>query len=173
MAHEQSGYSKTSIIVHWLTAIFIVVLFFSGEGGRDIRALHISLGAVLGVLLIWRVVRRMMRGRTAKPDQNALLNLVSSIVIWGLLLSIVVATVTGYLLPWTRGSALNVFDIISIPSPMASNRTLHEVMEEVHEISSHFFIPLTALHILGTLKHHFIDKDDVARRMIRAVKGGK
>ena len=42
-------------------------------------------------------------------------------------------------------------------------RELHEVMEEVHEIATHAFIPLLLLHIAGALKHALIDKDGVLK----------
>lgn len=129
MLQTQSGYSLTSIVVHWLTAIFVVALFLTGEGRGSVRSFHIAAGAIVGVFLIWRLVRRMMHGRTSKPDQHPILNRVSLLVIWGLLLSILVATITGYLAPWTRGSSINIFDIVSLPSPMTSNHFLHEMAE--------------------------------------------
>lgn len=172
-ATTPQGYNTTSIIVHWLTAIFIVVLFLTGEGRGAIRDFHIAGGAILGIFLVWRVGRRMARGTTEKSEQNPMLNLLSSLVMFALLGSILVTTLTGYLLPWTHGSAIDIFGLFQLPSPMNSNHTLHEIIKEIHEIFSHLFIPLVALHIVGTLKHHFIDKDGVTRRMIRPVSRGR
>ena len=173
MSETRTGYTLTSIIFHWLTAIVVIALFFTGEGKGIIRNFHIAAGALFGIFLIWRLVWRVMRGMTTKPDQPALFNLLSSVVIWGLLLSTFIATITGYLLPWARGAAINVFDLFVMPSPMASNNGLHEFFEELHEISSNFLILLVLVHILGTLKHHFFDKDDVAKRMVVPVKKGR
>ncbi len=96
MLENRTGYSKTSIAIHWLTAVFVVALFFTGEGKGAVRNFHIAAGAVVGVFLIYRMGWRLKRGMTEKPDQPALLNLLSTLVIWGLLLSILVATITGY-----------------------------------------------------------------------------
>ena len=46
--------------------------------------------------------------------------LAARIVHWGLLLAIVVVVITGYLLPWSAGEALDVFGF-GIPSPMGAS----------------------------------------------------
>ena len=52
----------------------------------------------------------------------------------GFLAVIVVAVITGYLLPWSQGNPLDVYGV-AIPSPIASSRGFHEFMEEVHDVS--------------------------------------
>ncbi len=39
-------------------------------------------------------------------------------------------------------------------------------MKGIHEIGSNLGIALLALHVLAALKHHFINRDDVLRRML-------
>ena len=110
---------------------------------------------------------------TVKPDQAEIFNIASKIVIWGFLANIVVVVITGYLLPWSRGMPLDIFGVVSIPSPIAANHAFHEFVEELHEISGQLFIPLLALHILGAAKHALIDKDGIARRMFKSVASGR
>ena len=168
MQTTAGGYSRISIITHWLAAIAVVALFFTHEGGRDSLsfAFHVSGGALIGLFLIWRVSRRVMRGFPAKPDQHPLFNLASQIVLWGLLLSIIVVTLTGYLLPWSVGRSIDVVGLFSIPSPFSASRDFHEAMEEIHDVSGHVIIPLVLLHIAGALKHWLWDKDGVMQRMV-------
>lgn len=175
MNDAATGYSKLSIALHWIAAVAIVALFFTHEGDRGSfeQAFHVGGGALLGLLLIWRAVRRPLRGFTEKPDQPALLNLVSAIVLWGLIVSIIIVCLTGYLLPWTVGRPLDIFGILAIPSFMEPNRDLHEFFEELHDLAGHAILPLAGLHILGALKHRFIDKDEVMQRMVRAKPGGR
>ena len=101
------------------------------------------------------------------------LNLASQIVLWGFLVTLFVVVVTGYFLPWSLGRPLEIFGLVSVPSPMSADRSIHEFMEEVHDVSGHLFLPLLALHLLGAAKHAFIDKDGIARRMFNAVAGGR
>lgn len=175
MTSVSSGYSRTSIIAHWLAAFTVIALFFTHESerGSAMQTFHISGGALLGVFLFWRVFRRPVRGIAEKPEQAAVLNLTSQIVLWGLLTSIFVVTITGYLLPWSMGRSLDLFGLVQIPSPLNGSRDLHEFFEEVHNISGHVIMPLVGLHILGALKHLIIDKDGIMTRMFKPVSGGR
>ncbi|MEZ5925569.1 MAG: cytochrome b/b6 domain-containing protein [Hyphomicrobiaceae bacterium] len=172
---ERDGYSHLSIALHWLAAIAVIALFLSHEGGRGSAtyAFHVGGGAILGVLLLWRVAHRLMRGMATEPDQPAALNLLSRLVLWGFLAAMVVAVVSGYVLPWSVGQPIDVFGVISLPPPFAMPHAVHEIAEVAHKVSGDAFVPLLALHVLGVLKHAVIDRDGVARRIVKAVPGGR
>ena len=172
---RRDSYSRVSIIAHWLAAIFVVALFLTHEGERGSTeyAIHVGGGALAGVFLLWRVWHRVRRGMTEKPDEALVFHIDSQIVIWGFLAAIVVVVISGYLIPWSAGLPLDIFGPISIPSPMGSSPRFNEFMEEVHEISGQLFPLLLILHVLGTAKHAFIDRDGVASRMFRSVSGGR
>lgn len=172
---HSTGYSRTSIITHWVAAIIVLALFLTHEGERGSTAysIHVGGGAIAGVFLLWRVWHRARHGMTEKPHQPYLLNIASRIVIWGFLAAIVVAVISGCLLPWSLGRPLDIFGLISIPSPMGSSPDFREFLDAAHEISGHVFVPMFILHVLGTAKHAFIDKDGVASRMFKSVSGGR
>ena len=69
MNETKSGYNKQSIVIHWFTALAVIALFITHEGERDsaMMTFHISGGALLGLLIIWRCLRRPMRGFADKP----------------------------------------------------------------------------------------------------------
>lgn len=168
------GYSVLSIVVHWLAAILVIALFFTHEGepGSNAYVLHVSGGAVAGVFLLWRVWHRVRRGSTHPPKQATVFNLGARLVHWGLLVAVVVVVVSGYLLPWSLGRELDVFGV-GIPSPMGANREVHEVVDRVHDVSGHLFIPLLALHVLGAVKHAVFDWRHAGLRMFKPVDGGR
>ncbi|MGI9464911.1 MAG: cytochrome b [Aestuariivirgaceae bacterium] len=170
-----AGYSPLSIITHWLTAILVITLFVTHEASRGSAGyiFHVSGGAIAGLFLLWRVWHRIRQGLPSQADQAFILNLAARIVQWGFLVSIVVVVITGYFLPWSIGRPLDIFGFVAIPSPMSANRAIHELIEEVHEVSGQLFVPLLALHILGTAKHAFVDRDGVARRMFSSVPRGR
>ena len=170
-----SGYSRLSIAAHWIAFIAIAALFISHEGerGSAMYAFHVGGGAILGIFILWRALRRPLRGFTAKPDQSALLNLVSMLVIWALILDMVVVIVSGYLVPWSGGRAIDIYGLVSLPSPITGSPGLHETFEEIHEIAGQAIIPLVALHVLGALKHVVMDRDGIMLRMMRPVRGGR
>ena len=174
MTRTATGYSSLSIALHWIAAIAVIALFFTHEGDRGslAQSFHIAGGAVIGLLLVWRSARRLRLGFTAKPNQPAILNLLSSMVIWGLLAAMVVVVVTGYALPWTLGRPLDFAGFVSIPSPIGAMPALHEVMEEAHDAAGHVIMLLVIVHVAGALKHAVIDRDGIMARMKKPVSGG-
>ena len=171
---ETGGYSPLSIVSHWSAAILIAVLFLTHEGapGSLAHFLHVSGGALAGLFLLWRVWHRVSRGVPPLPDQAFILNVLARSVQWGLLITIVIVVISGYLLPWTQGRPLEAFGL-AIPSPMAANRDFHQLVETAHDVAGHLFVPLLILHILGTVKHAVVDRDGIARRMFRPVGNGR
>lgn len=174
-SQQTSGYSKLSIITHWVTAIAVIVLFVTHEGENSDMAnlIHVGGGAIIGLFLLWRVWHRVRNGMTEAADQAMIYTIASKIVMWGFLAAIVVVTLTGYFLPWTKGAALDIFGLLSIPSPIAANYALHGFVEEAHEIAGHAFPILLILHVLGAVKHLVINRDGIVARMVRPVAGGR
>jgi len=172
---KTNRYSGLSIVLHWIATFSVVALFVSHEASSNsgMAAFHVGGGAILGVLLLWRVLRHPVRGFANKPDQPVLLNLISTLVMWGLLISIFVVVVTGYLIPWTQGQPLEIYSVISIPSFMSESVGLHDLIEELHDISGHVIVPLVLLHVLGAFKHFIFDRDGIMQRMFKAEKGGR
>jgi len=175
MAHTSNGYSTLSIVLHWLAGIAIVALFFTHEGDQGLASMtfHVSGGAILGILLVWRVVRRINRGFAKKPTQPEILNLASSLVMWGLMIATLVVVITGYLLPSTLGNPLDIYGLITIPSFTGRMADLHVSLEAAHNFAGHAIMPLFLLHLLGSLKHLIFDRDNVVQRIFRPLKGGR
>ena len=168
MSQETLGYTRFSIAVHWLTAVLVIALFFTHEGerGSAMQWFHVSFGALAGVFLLWRIWWRLSRGPAPKVDQHPMLNLLSDGVRWGILVCIAGLVITGYLLPWSVARSIDFSGLFSIPSPLSASRGFHEFLEEAHDILGHLIIPLVLLHIAGALKHHFINRDGVLKRMM-------
>ena len=50
--------------------------------------------------------------------------------------------------------------------PIGGGRETAGSLMEAHEIAGKLLIALVVLHVLGALKHHFVDRDNVLHRMI-------
>ena len=46
------------------------------------------------------------------------------------------------------------------------NKPIREIFHETHEIAGLIFLAIIVLHILGALKHKFIDKDETMQRIL-------
>ena len=181
--NSKTGYGWVSIALHWLAAIAVFAMLFTGfnadfageAGDRAKRAMfmgwHISLGASFALVLLARVFASYAQPRPTPPERAPLLKFLSSATHQILLIAILTQVLSGVLAVWSGGRAINVFDVISIPSPFAErNQGAHEIAEVIHAIGRWTIVGALTLHVLGTLKHAMIDRDGVLQRMLAPAK---
>jgi cytochrome b561 len=65
-----------------------------------------------------------------------------------------------------NGKGISVFDVFFIPAWKTPNLFLTEIFHQSHTYISYAVIAIVGLHILAALKHHFLLKDNVLRRML-------
>jgi cytochrome b561 len=126
--------------------------------------LHKSVGVTLLALVIFRLLWRI----THKPP--ALLSSYSAFerkLATGahhlLYLLMVVLPVSGLLMTLYSKYGLKWFGLNFLPG--LDNKDLRDVFKESHEIIGIVILVVIAIHILGALKHKFIDKDTTLQRM--------
>ena len=156
-----TGYSRAQISLHWIIAILILTMFFSGEVIHEFSHLlrdnpgaqqpvgvyaHIVAGIAVLVLVLWRIALRVKRGAPAAPIGAKWQEMLAKAVHLVLYVVMVVAPVSG-MLAWFGGL------------PVAG--VVHEVIKPVLIIS-------LGLHIGGALYHQFVLKDRLLRRMMKA-----
>ena len=179
--NSRQGYGWLAIILHWLAAIAVLYLLWTGftmdaageAGDRALRHAieeqHISFGMSVILILAARVVSSYVQPHPTAPEQSAPLKVVAVATHQLLLFAILLEIVTGPLLEWSHGHAIQVWNWFSVPSPFTGrNRDLHETLETLHEIGRWPIVILISLHVLGALKHAMIDRDGVLQRMLVA-----
>lgn len=169
-----NSYGSVSRLNHWIGALLVLALlgiglYFDslprGDERSFWRSLHVSIGALAALFLLWRV---WWRARSTSPlalPQAPAAQTLSKVVHGLLLAGIVVMAVSGPLIVWSAGRGIPVFALFTIPSPMAGSEALHEALEEVHGFTADALLILVGLHLLGVLKHQFIDRDNIMARM--------
>jgi len=169
-----SGYSRQAILIHWIVAALLVVQFLAGwnldahEAGMPagpISNLHASLGIMIGLLVLYRLIVRVSR----KVPQ------LSSLPVWQrhaaetvhilLLAMLIVMPAAGVVTALNEGAAFTLFGFIPLPL-MTPSEGLADLMEETHEMGATILLVLVGLHVAAALYHHFILKDGVLRRML-------
>jgi cytochrome b561 len=180
---SSTTYGSISRFNHWIGAALVLVLLGiglymgelpRGDARKFWRALHIAIGTVAALFLLWRVLWRVRsRSPLALPQAPApALQLFSKLVHGLLLAGIAIMALTGPLSIWSAGRPLTIFDWVSIPSPLPRLRALHEALEQVHSFTADVLIALICLHLLGVLKHQFIDRDNILARMTGRANSG-
>lgn len=172
-------YGTVSRINHWIGALLVLALLGAGLYFDDLprgaersfwRSLHVAIGTLACLFLLWRVVWRMFSASPLALPQKPALRLFSKIVHWLLLAGIAVLALTGPLSVWATGRALPIFDLAAIPSPFPTFRALHEPLEEIHGFTADAMLWLIGLHLLGVVKHQFVDRDSILARMTGRVR---
>lgn len=171
----QQGYSWLSIALHWITAIAVITLYLLAELSedmpkaerREMMTLHVSIAMSLYIILWARIFWRLGNTRPALPRQNILLDQLARWVPMVLLAGIAIMLVSGPFLIWSNGSPIEIFNTISLPSPMEKNHDLHELGEEIHKFGGKVILVGVLLHVLGAIKHLAINRDDVMKKMLK------
>jgi cytochrome b561 len=69
-----------------------------------------------------------------------------------------------------RGFPVSWFNQFQLPDLVAKNRPLYDFMVDTHETLAWTLAGIATLHLLAALKHHFVMKDTVLRRMLPFTK---
>lgn len=168
-------YDGATVALHWLTALLVVTLFAlaeiwgflpHGPARKTLEELHVSLGCLLVVTVVARVLWRILGGRRlSEPGLMGKLAHAGHGVLYLLMLALIVS---GPLKRWAAGHALNFFWLTSIPSPMTALPALRAVASLAHFWTSWAIIVIAGLHALAALFHHYGLRDGVLRRMMPA-----
>lgn len=171
---DQSRYDRATILLHWLTAGLVITLFLLAEGwgfaSRDIRkagqSLHISLGILLTVVLIARLLWRGTQGRRLPPATGGLQHLAAKAAHHALYLLLAAQVVLGFLFRWAQGEPFQFFGLFDVPAAFAPDHDLADTIGGLHYYIAWTIIILAGLHAAAALLHHYALRDGVLRRML-------
>jgi cytochrome b561 len=164
-------YDSTTIGLHWVTALMVVILWGGAEVADFVPAgvwrtngwtLHVALGFALVTVLIWRIVWRFTgRRRLPAADANPTIHLVaeaSHYVLYALLFTTVALGVAD---AFARGFSLT--DLSSLPA--LGDKEARTVLALRHGFAADLLIAVAFIHAAAALAHHYILKDGVLMRM--------
>ena len=167
-----SSYDGKTRLLHWLSALFIVTLWLTGEfldwvprgtPRISVRSTHIAFGLLLGALLVMRVLWRRNGGVQLSPLGNVAVARASSATHYVLYMLIVAMVVSGIALVWIRGD--NLFNVFIVPAFDPGNKALRHDAKELHGWIANTLLILAALHAVVAVWHQRVLKDGLLHRM--------
>ncbi|MDX8399961.1 MAG: cytochrome b [Gallionellaceae bacterium] len=168
-------YSKTAVMLHWLMALLIFVAFPLGMYMHGLRLSPIKLQLYsyhkwLGVTVFaFAILRLAWRATHTPPALPAVLphwqKVASQTTHYLLYVLIFVVPLSGWLMSSAKGFKTVWFGVLPLPDLLAKNKALGHLLTTVHESLNYILLALVVMHVAAALKHHFIDKDDVLKRM--------
>lgn len=166
-----TSYDSRTIFLHWATAALVLTLWISGQcidffpkGTWRIiaRSLHISIGLLLGIILVARLAWRAGQG-SQLPAQTGAVGVVGRVFHAGLYLLLVGIVAIGLACVWIRGD--NLFNLFTVPAFDPTNKTLRHDAVELHGLIANILLASALFHAAAGLWHHFVRRDGVLKRM--------
>lgn len=162
-------------ITHWIMALLILTLLGVGmwmeslpdtyPGKYDFYALHKSFGIVALLFVVFRLSVRLRSDVPKLPKEITKFDsLLSAATIGILYVCMFAMPLSGYLMSNFGGHPVMLFNI-PVPSIVGQNPELGKFFREVHGIGGWTLIVLISLHLLGTLKHYFVEKVNLLQRI--------
>jgi len=171
---SDSVYGWISILLHWATAIIVIVLWFIGKSisnaqAEDVdiqRQLHVSIAASAWLIILFRIIWRLRSGHPHVKGQTLFIHRVAMVAHYAKLIVVGLMLVSGPLVVWSGGHPVSVFGWFSIPGPIGESEAAREFAWFIHSNSALLLMLLVLLHIGGALKHLMFHSDDTIARMI-------
>jgi cytochrome b561/polyisoprenoid-binding protein YceI len=168
-------YGIVAIVLHWLLAmamVFQIALGFAmpHEGPHSFAPmqLHKSVGITILLLTLFRLGWRLVH-RPPEAVDDGWTAVAARSVHWAFYAVLVLGPITGWIIVST--APLHVptvlFGVLSwphLPLPQA----LNEPTAQIHEALSWIAIALFVLHVAGALRHQFLLRDPVIKRIAPA-----
>jgi cytochrome b561 len=182
-----NGYGWISIALHWLTAAIVLMMFVIGtmSQGADEKEylrlvhLHTTIGMTAYLLLWVRIIWRFAVGHPGPlPKQGVVFFTIGKYFHFLMLIAIGVMLVSGPLMVWTSGNAIQVF-ALAIPNPLGKIESAQHILRSVHGYTASFIVAAMILHVLAVFKHTVLNRDGtfdkimIAARSARGIAGSR
>ena len=162
--------------LHWSIAILVVLMMIGGNfmdelpNGPDklkIYALHKSTGLSIFALMILRLIWRYFDPRPADPPGfGGVAKFASRAVHMAFYVLLVAMPLSGWLYNSASNFPLKWFGLFRVPALSGPDKTLKQLALAAHETVFLILLAVLIVHTVAALKHHFIDRDSVLRRML-------
>lgn len=173
-----SRYDPFTITLHWLTALLVLVLFamaqvwgFAGRGTplrMELISLHVSLGILLTIVLVLRIVWRLLTYRRTVPAVSGLQHVASVLVHFALYALMISQVSYGFLMRWASANDPEFFGLFSIPPFVIVSPATRRLFSELHSLTAWAIIVIAGIHAAAALVHHYVLRDRVLARMMPA-----
>ncbi|WP_208539217.1 cytochrome b [Algihabitans albus] len=173
---DAAGYTAGAKIFHWLTALLMTGSFLLavimvelplGPLKIDLYNWHKTVGLTILALAVLRLAWRLRHPPPPMPANMATWErLAAHAAHLGLYLFLFSQPLVGLVMSWASGFPTILFGSFILPNPIGTDQALFDTLSAVHFWSAWVLLTLIALHAGAALRHHFIKKDTVLRRML-------
>ena len=169
-------YTRVAIVLHWVIALAIFANLALGSIMTDMAlspqklrlySYHKWLGVSVFLLVLvrigWRVVHPAPRLPLEIRDWERAAARVSHFLLYALTLAV---PLSGWLFSSAKGFQTVWFGVLPIPDLLRKDALLADMLLAVHNNLNAVMVLLVMLHVLAALKHHYLARGEVLRRML-------
>ena len=169
-------YSRTAKGLHWLIALLMLGLLGLGFYMHDLPlspqklqlyAWHKWAGVTVFLLVIvrlaWCVTHQPPPLPAGMPRWQQWAAHTTHVLLYLLMLAI---PLSGWLMSSAKGFQTVWFGVLPLPDLLAKDKVLGDLLATLHMSLNLLLVALLVAHVGASLKHHFINKDDVFLRML-------
>jgi cytochrome b561 len=163
-------------LLHWLIVVLIIVQVTLASLADDLPpgmkkltllARHKSVGITILMLALVRLLWRLANPTpglppTLKPYERRLAHF-THFMLYALLFAM---PLSGWMMSSARGFPVSWFGFFQLPDLVPKSKPLYEALLTTHATLACVLGAVVVLHVAGALKHHFVLRDDVLRRML-------
>jgi len=177
-----SRYSTPAIALHWIVAMLIIANLALGLYTVDLPlspaklrnfSYHKWIGVTVFLLaaarLLWRLGHRPPPLPPAMAPWERRTAAATHILLYVLFFA---APLTGWLFSSATGFQTVYLGIVPIPDLLSKDKALADALRLAHKSINYTMAAVIVLHAAAALKHHFVDRDDVLRRMLPLSRTG-
>jgi len=170
------SWGSLSKALHWIIVLLIINQWLIAEradslpnGLAKLQALawHKSFGITILMLAVVRLVWRLMNPTpeltTETKAWERVLARLSHVLLYALIFAM---PLTGWMMSSARNFPVSWFHLFQLPDLVAPDKQTFELMQNLHGVLFLVLVGVALLHVAGALKHHFVDKNDVLKRML-------
>jgi cytochrome b561 len=176
----RQAWGSLAMAFHWAMALLIVGTIPLGIIATNWRLSptklelffwHKSLGILLLVLLVLRLLWRLLNTTPAPPAAmgrgERILAGLSHAMLYVLMAAI---PLSGWVINSAANFPFKVFGLVRLPNIVEPNKAAQELAANVHLILVVTLAALLAVHVAAALRHHLVTRDDVLSRMLPGLR---
>lgn len=171
-----TAYTAIAKFFHWGMALMLVGLLVLGFVMSDMPlspeklqyyAWHKWAGVSVFVLVWFRLVWRFCNPPPHYPDSmSPTMQRVAHLghaALYGLM---IVIPLSGWLMSSAKGVTTVWFGVWPLPDLLQKDKAMGHWLNEIHETLNVVLLLLLSGHVAAALKHHWMDRDDILKRML-------
>lgn len=168
-------FGVVAILLHWIVAILIIGLLAVGLymvrlpislEKLKLYGWHKEYGFLVLFLAVFRLVWRLANQLPELSALPLLEKIAARSMHWAFYGFMFAMPITGWLITSAAGLPASFFGLFTLPNLIAPDAHNLVLFEWIHQWLAYALIAAIGLHTAAALKHHFINKDDILKRMI-------